>query len=218
MSRGWRHPTRDSSKSANKNQRGRIFSRLSKPQIHFPFVRKTRPPHPPVRSTMMRFTLPVLLWSFVGPTALVAQYSKQYDDCLETADAQFAMLKCASEEAARTDAALNAIYRTLISATAIQPKVVSKIKAMERAWIAYRDAYCNRTETRWGFEWLRRRAEWSEHNFSSGRYLGVVLIGTGLSGPRFATVLVRRSNTARGYGTPLSRLAASSLGHLQTIW
>ena len=90
---------------------------------------------------MMKFTLPLLLWSFVGPIALVAQYSKQYDDCLENADAQFAMLKCASEEAARTDAALNAIYRTLISATASQPKVVLKIKAMETAWIAYRDAY-----------------------------------------------------------------------------
>jgi uncharacterized protein YecT (DUF1311 family) len=51
------------------------------------------------------------------------------------------MNRCASEEAKRADDELNATYRTLLSKAAAQPEAVAKIKAAERAWVAYRDAY-----------------------------------------------------------------------------
>jgi uncharacterized protein YecT (DUF1311 family) len=51
------------------------------------------------------------------------------------------MNACASEEAAHVDARLNDVYRELLSQAASQQEGVAKIKAAERAWIAYRDAY-----------------------------------------------------------------------------
>ena len=48
---------------------------------------------------------------------------------------------CASEEAARGDAKLNDLYRTLLKAASSERRAVRKIKAAERAWITYRDAY-----------------------------------------------------------------------------
>ena len=51
------------------------------------------------------------------------------------------MNACASEEAARVDAELNTVYRNLLSKAASQPEAVAKIKASERAWITFRDAY-----------------------------------------------------------------------------
>jgi uncharacterized protein YecT (DUF1311 family) len=51
------------------------------------------------------------------------------------------MTACASDEAARVDAELNGVYRKLLSKAASQPEAVAKIKAAEKAWIAYRDAY-----------------------------------------------------------------------------
>jgi uncharacterized protein YecT (DUF1311 family) len=51
------------------------------------------------------------------------------------------MNACASGEAARLDAELNEVYRKLLSQAASQAGAVAKVKAAERAWIAYRDAY-----------------------------------------------------------------------------
>jgi len=52
---------------------------------------------------------------------------------------------CASAEASRVDAQLNDIYRKLLSQAARQPEAVEKIKALERAWIVYRDAFIDAT-------------------------------------------------------------------------
>ena len=51
------------------------------------------------------------------------------------------MNACANKEAARVDAELNDVYRALLSKAESQPEAIAKIKAAERAWIAYRDAY-----------------------------------------------------------------------------
>ena len=51
------------------------------------------------------------------------------------------MTSCASAEANRVDAKLNSTYRALLAKVASQPEAVAKIKAAERAWVAYRDAY-----------------------------------------------------------------------------
>ena len=77
------------------------------------------------------------LSSFPG----LAQDSQQYRSCSEKAKTQNEANACANEEAARVDAELNDIYSTLLSRAASQPGATAKIKAAERAWIAYRDAY-----------------------------------------------------------------------------
>ena len=50
------------------------------------------------------------------------------------------MNACASDEAARVDSELNQVYHKLLSQAASQPEAAAKIKAAQRAWIAYRDA------------------------------------------------------------------------------
>ncbi len=71
----------------------------------------------------------------------VPQDSAQYRACSEKAKAQTEINRCASDEAARVDTELNELYRKLLSQAASQEAAVEKIKAAERAWIAYRDAY-----------------------------------------------------------------------------
>ena len=67
--------------------------------------------------------------------------SEQYMRCIEKAANETAMHVCANEEALRADAELNDIYQKLLSAARKQPADVEKIRAVERAWIAYRDAF-----------------------------------------------------------------------------
>jgi uncharacterized protein YecT (DUF1311 family) len=55
------------------------------------------------------------------------------------------MTACASEEAARVDAKLNTTDRALLARVASQPEALGKIKAAQRAWIAYRDAFIEAT-------------------------------------------------------------------------
>jgi uncharacterized protein YecT (DUF1311 family) len=71
----------------------------------------------------------------------LAQNSEQYRSCNDKATTQGEMNACASDEAARVDAQLNDVYRKLLSQAASRQEAVAKIKAAERAWIAYRDAY-----------------------------------------------------------------------------
>ena len=71
----------------------------------------------------------------------LAQDSAQYRACNDKAKTQMEMNACASQEAARSDAELNEVYRKLLSQAASQQEAVAKIKAAERAWVAYRDAY-----------------------------------------------------------------------------
>jgi uncharacterized protein YecT (DUF1311 family) len=72
------------------------------------------------------------------------QNSAQYQACNEKANAQPDLNECARQEADRVDAKLNKLYAQLL-AKAKDPNDVAKIKAAERAWIAYRDAYIEAT-------------------------------------------------------------------------
>ena len=83
----------------------------------------------------------VLLFVALGATPCVAQYSQDYSACNDKANTQAAMNACAGDEASRADNELNEVYRTLVTKSASQPEAVAKIKAAERAWLAYRDAY-----------------------------------------------------------------------------
>ena len=71
----------------------------------------------------------------------LAQGSPQYRACNEKAKTQVEMNACASEEAARVDAELNGVYRQLLKQAASEEDAVAKIKAAQRAWLTYRDAY-----------------------------------------------------------------------------
>jgi uncharacterized protein YecT (DUF1311 family) len=83
----------------------------------------------------------LLLFALLNSRLSFSQDSEQYRACNKTAKAQPEMNECANQEAARVDAKLNKVYGQLLSKAANDPNDVAKIKAAERAWIAYRDAY-----------------------------------------------------------------------------
>lgn len=107
--------------------------------IGVPDVYLLRQGYPTRRDKTPMKYLPIvfLLASLPG----LAQDSAQYRACNEKAKTQTEMNACAGQEAARVDAELNEVYRKLVSQAASQQEAVAKIKAAERAWIAYRDAY-----------------------------------------------------------------------------
>jgi len=82
-----------------------------------------------------------VLCAVVSCGASFAQVSQQYSSCISKANTQTAMQLCANQEALRVDSELNDVYRKLLTAAASQSAAVEKIRAAERAWIAYRDAY-----------------------------------------------------------------------------
>jgi uncharacterized protein YecT (DUF1311 family) len=51
------------------------------------------------------------------------------------------MTMCAWEEAERTDAEMDRMYRDLLSRAAALPEAPPKIEATQAAWITYKDAY-----------------------------------------------------------------------------
>ena len=88
----------------------------------------------------MRYLGLVLFIAFT-PWASFAQNSEQYRACSEKAKTQAQMNACANEEARRVDAELNRIYGKLVSKAEGNAAGVAKVKAAQRAWIAYRDGY-----------------------------------------------------------------------------
>ncbi|MGB9407358.1 MAG: lysozyme inhibitor LprI family protein [Terracidiphilus sp.] len=60
---------------------------------------------------------------------------------MEKADVQMSMNSCADAEYKRADSEMNGVYQQLLSVAEKIPVATAKIKAAERAWILYRDAY-----------------------------------------------------------------------------
>ncbi|HEU5415041.1 MAG TPA: lysozyme inhibitor LprI family protein [Candidatus Angelobacter sp.] len=87
----------------------------------------------------MKYLSLVFLLAALDPG--LAQDSAHYRSCNEKAKTQMEMNVCASEEAARADTELNEAYRRVLIQAGKDEESVAKIKAAERAWIAYRDAY-----------------------------------------------------------------------------
>src|SRR5579862_9997624 len=90
-------------------------------------------------------SLVVALLTTVIPGVCFAQDSAEYRACSGKANTQTEMTACAGDEAARVDAKLNTTYRALLARVTSQPEALAKIKAAEKAWIAYRDAYIEAT-------------------------------------------------------------------------
>lgn len=70
-----------------------------------------------------------------------AQGSATYRACSQQANTQHEMNACASEEAKRVDDELNKVYKLLLAKVRGSPVATAKIRAAQRAWVAYRDAY-----------------------------------------------------------------------------
>jgi uncharacterized protein YecT (DUF1311 family) len=88
----------------------------------------------------MNFATVVLL-GVVNCAVSAAQTSDEYKACSNAAGTQAALHRCADEELRRADRDLNEAYRRLISVAKDKPDAVVKVRAMERAWMAYRDAF-----------------------------------------------------------------------------
>ena len=93
------------------------------------------------RSLILKLLTAVFLFTVLNSFACIAQTSEQYRACNNGARTQSEMNVCASEEAASMDARLNQVYEELLSQTANHQEAIAKIKAAERAWLIYRDAY-----------------------------------------------------------------------------
>ena len=83
--------------------------------------------------------LPILF--LLVSLAAVAQESTEYRACINRATTQMEMNTCAGDEAARIEDRLNVVYHKLLAQASNQVEALAKIKAAERAWVAYRDAY-----------------------------------------------------------------------------
>jgi uncharacterized protein YecT (DUF1311 family) len=83
----------------------------------------------------------IVLFAAFSAFPCLAQYSDDYRACNDKANTQAEMNACASEEARRADNDLDEIYGLLLSKAASHREAAAKIKAAERAWVAYRDAY-----------------------------------------------------------------------------
>jgi uncharacterized protein YecT (DUF1311 family) len=75
----------------------------------------------------------------------LGQNSVQFHACGNTANTQAELNRCASEEAKRADIRLNEAYARVLSKLSKDAKATARIKAMERAWVTYRDAYLSAT-------------------------------------------------------------------------
>jgi uncharacterized protein YecT (DUF1311 family) len=97
------------------------------------------------KSLLKRIPRVALLLLTLVSLPLLSQPSPRTFDACADKKTQAELNSCANEEAKRADAELNSTYRTLLSKAAPRPESVAKIKAAERAWIAYRDAYTEAT-------------------------------------------------------------------------
>ena len=70
-----------------------------------------------------------------------AQNSAQLDTCLATAITQSSINVCAGDESARADAELSGLYKELFALVAGRAEIALKIKAEQKAWFSWRDAY-----------------------------------------------------------------------------
>src|ERR1700691_3670786 len=85
--------------------------------------------------------MPVALFVALSLLSCFGQNSESYLACNKKANTQADMNVCAGQEAERVDADLNKAYRQLLAKAGSDQNAVTKIKAAERAWVAYRDAY-----------------------------------------------------------------------------
>jgi uncharacterized protein YecT (DUF1311 family) len=93
------------------------------------------------------FKIPLLINATLTVTLLAAclpasaQHSAFFRGCNQKAKSQAEMNACANQEAARAETERVRLYNTLLEKASSPPDAAVKIKAAEKAWIAYRNAY-----------------------------------------------------------------------------
>lgn len=73
-------------------------------------------------------------------TGAVSSEAEEENPCAR-AQTQVEMNQCAIKEYEKADGELNRVYREVMAA--LRPEIQEKLKAAQRAWIAYRDAHCD---------------------------------------------------------------------------
>jgi uncharacterized protein YecT (DUF1311 family) len=86
-------------------------------------------------------TYSVFLFLLLASILCCAQDSATYRACSKQANTQHEMNACASEEGKRVDDELNRVYKLLLAKVRGDLAATSKVRAAQRAWVAYRDAY-----------------------------------------------------------------------------
>ncbi|HKD85268.1 MAG TPA: lysozyme inhibitor LprI family protein [Terriglobales bacterium] len=89
--------------------------------------------------------LAIVVFFLVNAVYIFPQNSQQYGACTGKAKAQPELNACAAQEADRVDAKMNGVYKQLLAKAGSDANDVAKIKAAERTWLAYRDAYIEAT-------------------------------------------------------------------------
>lgn len=80
---------------------------------------------------------------------LESRYSPAYNTCLDAANGTYEMLDCANTERDVQDKALDETYTRILADLNTRQK--AKLRAAQRAWIAYRDTRCASFEDQdWG--------------------------------------------------------------------
>lgn len=83
--------------------------------------------------------LGVIFWLL--PCASRAQVSDALQACNGKAVSQVEINKCADDEFKRADEEMNRAYENLLAKAARNPVAVRKIKAAQKAWLAFREAH-----------------------------------------------------------------------------
>ncbi|MGA9041007.1 MAG: lysozyme inhibitor LprI family protein [Terriglobales bacterium] len=87
----------------------------------------------------MRFAL-VIIALYSIPLLSGQQQPQSFSDCDKTAHTQADLNECGSNDLKSADNELNRTYQQLLKKSAADQVATQKIKAAQRAWIAYRDA------------------------------------------------------------------------------
>jgi len=71
---------------------------------------------------------------------LAARAQKPVESCFEKANTQLESNECAAKEYSAADAELNRVYKAILEKYKEDALFIEKLRAVQRAWLAYRDA------------------------------------------------------------------------------
>jgi uncharacterized protein YecT (DUF1311 family) len=84
-----------------------------------------------------------------GAPEIEARYSKTYKDCPGLAGGTAEMVGCIGDETTRQDKTLNDAYKKAMDG--LNDRQKTALRTAQRAWIAYRDAWCEaQHDDEWG--------------------------------------------------------------------
>lgn len=91
-----------------------------------------------------KFFVSIIITGFSCST-VQAQKPSRANPCFDTANTQMELDVCAGKEAKQADIEMNRVYRELLAKMSTNPVAKTKIIALQRAWLSYRDAYLDAT-------------------------------------------------------------------------